>query len=593
MNKILFNKTLETLKNIANNCNDLGKNIYLVGGCVRDLQLGHIPKDIDLCIDYPNGVELFIQYLQTNHSDICSGYSIFPRYGTAKFSLLVCGEFIDIECVIPRIETYNQGPRKPDSILQTSIKEDASRRDFCCNALYMNILSGELLDPTGYGIDDCKNKLLRTPLNPESTFKDDPLRMLRAIRFSVCKGFEILPDVLKKIIDYDVYYQLSMERVNDEFTKIILSERPDYGIGLLHDTGLLKYISSDLDNSFDFNQHSKYHHLTLGKHQMEVLRLVSNKLSSRNDISLRLAAIFHDIGKLQCYQIKDTGNYSYHNHEEISSNISESILRRLRYSEKIISDVKFLIKHHMCIKQHYNYTLDEYTGSSKFTRKVLRLLGDYYRRELVLINADNMAHHPSYCMPGQVKSFKKHVELLREVDSYKISYSAPINGKDIMSQFNISPGVLVKELKDIIQDYYELNPNLEKEELIDLVKKEFDHKFFYVVKDSDLGTKADLEPIEYNDSGLKYNYTWVPLKNDDIREPIEFNKVYKLSAINYPKLYRRLLRNSNGLKILSTIQKEINELAKNPDFSWLKINLENNDLDMTIGWDDNTITGVL
>ena len=594
MNKILFEKTLNSLKNIAIDYKELGDNIYLVGGCVRDLQLGLTPKDIDLCIDYPNGVNLFMEFIQNNYSNICSGFVTYPRYGTSKFSLLVCGENIDIECVIPRVETYNQGPRKPDSVLQTSIQEDATRRDFCCNALYMNLLSGELLDPTGHGIDDCKNKILRTPLNPQETFIDDPLRMLRAIRFSVCKGFEILPDVFQKITDYDVYYRLSMERVNDEFTKIILSDRPEYGIGLLYDTGLLNYISPELNTSFSFDQHSKYHHLTLGKHQMEVLKLVSEKRVSCGDIVLRLAAIFHDIGKLHNYQVKENEEYSYHGHEISSGVDAERILRRLKYPEKIISGVKFLIQNHMCIKQFYNYSKDEYTGSSKTTRKILRLLGDYYRQEMVLIGADNMAHHPIYCMPGQVKSFKRKAILVQEEKrASKTSFTVPISGNDIMTFLGISPGVLVKEIKEILQDYYDSDPELTKDALLKMFKDEFTGKDFYIVKDSEIGIRADISVIEYASSGkIKYNTTWITPK-DMIGFNMVNNIVYKLPAIDHPKLYRQLIRNSEGLKILETIEKEIDKLTRKSEFSWLKINLENNDLNMTIGWDDDTLTGIL
>lgn len=596
MNKILFEKTLNSLKSIATNYKELGENIYLVGGCVRDLQLGLTPKDIDLCIDYPDGVNLFMKYLQDNYSDICSGFNIFQRYGTSRFSLLVCGEKVDIECVIPRVETYNQGPRKPDSVTQTSIQEDALRRDFCCNALYINLLSGELLDPTSKGIEDCKNRVLRTPLDPEETFIDDPLRMLRAIRFSVCKDFEILPEVMEKITDYSVFSLLSMERINDEFTKIILSDRPDYGIGLLHDTGLLKRICSLLDKSFDFDQNSKYHHLTLGKHQMEVLRLVAEKPSSKNDIALRLAAIFHDIGKLRNHQVKKDGNYSYHGHEVDSSEIAEIILHQLKYPTKVINEVKFLIQNHMCIKQFYDYTHDTYTGSPKITRKILRTLGEYYRREMILIHADNMSHHPAYCMPGQVRSFKKQAMEVREAikNNEKLSFTAPITGKDIISSFGLSQGSVVGDIKRIMQDYYDTNPELTKEDLIRSFKDEFGGKIFYVIKSS-CGIKADLVLPEFDSFGeLNYSNTWISVNELDVKGlDLVHNEICTLSAINNPKLYRRLIRNNEGLKLLTEIEEKINKLSMNPEFSWLKINLENNDLSMTIGWNDNTVTGIL
>ena len=203
MKKIDYEKAVELLKEVVQDCK-FKEKIYLVGGCVRDLVLGKTPKDIDLCIDYPEGTDLFVDFLKTKPE--CSGFVTYNRFKTGKFSLDIgANKKIDIECVVPRVETYNQGPRKPDTVQQTNITEDASRRDFCCNALYKNLLTGEVLDPTGKGLDDCKNRILRTPLDPEQTFKDDPLRMLRAIRFACTKMFTIFEETYSKIDNIPEY----------------------------------------------------------------------------------------------------------------------------------------------------------------------------------------------------------------------------------------------------------------------------------------------------------------------------------------------------------------------------------------------------
>ena len=187
-----YSKTIEKLRSMLQTDRIMSENIYLVGGCVRDLILGLEPKDIDLCIDIPDGIEIFSKWLKENFEYCVSGFCEFPRYGTMKFLLhLDSGEISEIECVIPRVETYNTGPRKPDQIKQTTIGEDALRRDFCCNALYKRVVDDVILDPTGRGLSDCRDKVLRTPLEPKKTYIDDPLRMLRAIRFYCTKNFEI------------------------------------------------------------------------------------------------------------------------------------------------------------------------------------------------------------------------------------------------------------------------------------------------------------------------------------------------------------------------------------------------------------------
>ena len=181
-----YNKTINKLRQFVRSW---GKaDVYLVGGCVRDELLGLVPKDIDLVIDFPNGSEEFTNFLRTTYQqDICKGFTTFPRYGTSRFSVCIGPEkWIPIECIIPRTEKYEGTTRKPSSIEFGSLLEDAKRRDFYCNALYKNVLSNDIIDPTGNGLNDLRGMVLRTPIDPEQTFLDDPLRMLRAIRFSVC-----------------------------------------------------------------------------------------------------------------------------------------------------------------------------------------------------------------------------------------------------------------------------------------------------------------------------------------------------------------------------------------------------------------------
>lgn len=520
-------------------------DVYYVGGYVRDQLMGLKPKDYDLVINAENGTSEFIEYLKQNHSDICSGFVVYERYGTAKFTF---NNKIDIECVIPRTETYNSGPRKPDQVKYTSLEQDAKRRDFCCNALYKNVITGEILDPTGHGISDIENKILRTPLDPEQTFIDDPLRMLRAFRFSARKNFKILPDVLKKIKPYPEYKCLSMERVRDEFTKILVSNKPVETIKELHNTGLLEYIIPELEQAWGFNQNSKYHSLNLTDHILKVLDGVYRYA----DLELDLAALLHDISKYRNYQVKDDLSYSFKNHEELSAEMAGDILERLKFPGSIINSVKELIRNHMIIKSLYNYTTKEYTGKTKKTREIKAKFSYTFLTKLMrLIDSDNLAHAPHYNMPGQVDSFWQHY---RSVDLVVEKEPDFISGEEIMNELKIKPGKQVGEIKSILQNWHLENP---KETKKDLFTKFLD---------------------KFQDKKFKYDgFEWISLDNvirlELGEEDIKWlgNKECELNAIEYPRLYTWLLDYKKAWDIINEASKKLGELYEIPGFEQVDI----------------------
>lgn len=427
-------------------------NVYYVGGCIRDLLLGKEPKDYDLCIDLENGSTLFTDYLKENWSSVCSGFTVFPKYGTAKFDL----EGDQIECVIPRRESYNNGPRKPDQVEYAGIYEDSLRRDFCCNALYQNVLTGEILDPTEKGREDINNKILRTPINGKETFIDDPLRMLRAFRFAYQKGFKISEEVLETITDYPEYYKLSMERIWSEFSKILITENADQAIRDLHKYKLLKYIIPEFEESWGFDQHSKYHSLDLTEHTLKVVKNVSP------NIVLRTAALLHDIAKYKEHGIREDGTWSYIGHEIKSSLLAKEILGRLKCSNDFIDQVCFLISNHMIIKQNSS-PKKVYNGNKKRTRSVMRILGENIDLVLELIDADNNAHAPEYCLKGQVEEFKKCVEDEKNRPEPLVS---PISGRIIIDRLGIQEGIEVGRIKKLMQEWYDEDPTLDEEGLI-------------------------------------------------------------------------------------------------------------------------------
>lgn len=602
MEKKIFEEAIGKLREIIESDERFRGNTYLVGGCIRDLLLGETPKDIDLCIDYPEGNTEFVDYLKENYSvDEVSGFTVFERYGTSRFTLHLSGDTkVEIECVIPRVESYNSGPRKPDQVKQTDIYEDAMRRDFCCNALYKNLETGEVLDPTGKGLGDLNDRILRTPLNPIETFIDDPLRMLRAIRFSCTKEFKILEDVENKIVDYKEYYSLSMERINDEFGKILMSGRAIEGIRLLTSTGLMKRIIPDFNEYLDFKQNNQYHSLTWYEHSLAVLEKVIQK-NPNASLELRLAALLHDIAKPKCYQVKPDMSFSYHGHEKESAKRAEEILRELRYSVKTIEKVCFLIENHMIIKQFYDYNRKKYTGRYRITRKVLRVLGDLLDEEMELIEADNLSHSPKWNMVGQVSSFYSEVELLKNIDETKSSflqqkaYNVPVTGNEIMSWFGLIPGPLVKEIKDVLQEIYEENPERTSTELLEEYKKRFEgYSFWFAKEDGESYLMFLGKPIK------KKGSLWWSDKDGDIPYRIKKKDIHyqgilgeELSeqrGIYCPKLCMRFLRYKKVWGLVKALEKEVlGPLDGEDRFERLDISYEMHDLSMNIRFTDEEI----
>lgn len=595
----LFDRAISELRDIVK-LSRFNDSVYLVGGCVRDQLLGNEPKDIDLCIDYPNGIEEFASWLKEYYyPSKCYGFCEYPRFGTMKFTFVLSNsEEVDIECVIPRLETYNNGPRKPDSVLQTTIEQDAKRRDFCCNAVYYNITKEIYLDPTGYGIGDCKDKILRTPTKASDTFKDDPLRMLRAIRFYCTKGFEIEMKTKVDIFPYQEYFKLSMERVRDEFMKILMSPKPVEGIELLHDHGLLKYIFKPLVECWNFDQKSKYHSLSLIDHTFAVLEHTT-KSHLGNDPRLRMAALLHDISKYKSFTFDGTYNH-YKMHEKSSAEMAEALLNRLKFDKAFVKDVHFLIANHMRgFKQQYDYKNHKYTGSDKAIRKFVLDMGELLDLELELMDADNNSHSPLYNMPEQVKCIREKINSLSKIVEVKYL----VSGNEIMDYFGLKPGISIKEIKYKLQDYLDEDPTLTKEDVLAKYEKEYGGKKLYLVEKYSNSFEAFLDPVEYYTSGENFGY-WKTVDStipkvslvENLDPRVKFNsetECLEVSAIEFPSLYDCLSRHRTATMILDEVSKCLCKLECIEGFKETKIKFGGHDFSATVEWDDDSTTTIL
>lgn len=246
MNK--FEKTLHFIRETITPDLPFYGKIYLVGGCVRDELLGERYTDLDLLIDMPSGQKAFVEYMCATYPQICKGPFYYQRYGTTAMDVIIDGSLTLVECVEPHIEEYDADGV---TLLQTTfctLAEDARRRDYTCNALYKNLATGQIIDPTGLGISDIQNRLLRTPAEPNTIYRQDPVRMLRGIRFKHQKGFRLDDEAWRAIVaQHDEMRIAAPKRLRDELNKLMKARTFGEGIQDMLASGLLTYVMPGLD----------------------------------------------------------------------------------------------------------------------------------------------------------------------------------------------------------------------------------------------------------------------------------------------------------------------------------------------------------
>ena len=447
-------------------------NVYAVGGYVRDLIMGNVPKDMDLVVEKPNGGILFADWLAKKYGIYKEGSNpvIASKFGTAKLRLDgvvyhgtdLTGE--DIETVMTRSETYNDpNSRKPD-VEYSDLKGDAMRRDLTINALYKKISTGEILDPTGTGLEDIKNKLIRTPISPDLIYKDDALRMFRVIRFANRYGWELTPEV-KAGIERNLGHlgNTSKERIRDELDKVLLSNTPDRGIRMLKDVGLLPYVAPELQATVGLGQ-NKFHSEDVFFHSLSVLS------KTKPTIVKRLMSLFHDIGKVETREIID-GEVHFYSHEFCGAETAERILTALKYPTDIIKPVVLGIRNHMRLKQS---GAEGEVVSDKALRKFAVDLGEHLEDVLEIMEADNASHISGHKNPNQIPNIRARIDKLRNTIPAK-NAKLPVTGEDLKN-LGLKQGPLFKELLDLVKDQQLENPNTSKEEYLDLIKAHLSSK---------------------------------------------------------------------------------------------------------------------
>ena len=426
----------------------LGVEAYVVGGYVRDLFLYRPSKDIDI-VSVGKGIDLAKAVAERLGRG--AKLSVFARFGTAQVKK---GD-IELEFVGARRESYSPDSRKP-FVEDGTLQEDQERRDFTINALALCLNAdrfGELVDPFD-GLDDMDNLTLRTPLDPDVTFSDDPLRMMRAIRFASQLGFFIDPDTFAAIgRNRERISIVSAERISTEFNKILLSPRPSVGLELFEQTGLMEILFPELLELKGAETREGIEHKDNLTHTYKVVDNLAKALASRphreEDLWLLWAALLHDIGKPRTKRFDHRLGWTFHNHNYVGMKMVSRIFRRLRLPlDHKMHYVEKLVDLHM-----RPATLVDEGVTDSAVRRLLFEAGDDIDDLMLLVEADITSKNPQ-----KVRKYLDNYSLVRqkltdieEKDRVR-NFQPPISGELIMQTFALSPCREVGLIKDAIKD---------------------------------------------------------------------------------------------------------------------------------------------
>ncbi|MCF7568219.1 CCA tRNA nucleotidyltransferase [Sabulilitoribacter arenilitoris] len=429
-------------KVISQSAKELNLDSYVIGGFVRDYILNRgNAKDIDI-VAIGSGIELAKQVAKNlpNKPKV----QIFKTYGTAMLRY----DDIEIEFVGARKESYNENSRNP-IVENGSLKDDQNRRDFTINALALDLNKnklGDLLDPFN-GIEDLKNEIIRTPLNPDITYSDDPLRMMRAIRFATQLNFKIEDESLKSISKNNHRIKIiTNERIVVELNKILESKTPSTGFLLLEKTGLLNYILPEITALKGIDEIEGQRHKDNFYHTLEV---VDNIAKHTENIWLRWAALLHDIGKAPTKKFSKKVGWTFHGHEFEGSKMVYHLFKRLKMP--LNDKMKFVQKMVLMSSRPIVLAQDIVTDSA--VRRLVFDAGDYVEDLMTLCEADITTKNPK-----KFNKYHNNFKIVRdkiievEARDHVRNFQPPISGEEIMKTFNIKPSREIGLIKEVIKE---------------------------------------------------------------------------------------------------------------------------------------------
>jgi poly(A) polymerase len=426
-------KAIAELMRVSPVADDLGRlfaraghELALVGGSVRDALLGRLGNDLDFATSArPDEVLKIARKWADNLWD--TGIA----FGTV--GLLKDGHRLEITTY--RFETYEPDSRKPEVVYGESLVEDLRRRDFTVNAMAVSVPDHEFSDPFG-GTRDLLAKVLRTPGTPEDSFNDDPLRMMRAARFTAQLGFDVDPSVAAAMAALaDRILKISAERVRDEFTKLMCSPDPRRGLALLVSTGLADRVLPELPK-LRLERDEHFRHKDVYEHTLTVLEQAMALETAGPDLVLRLAALLHDVGKPATRRKEPGGRVSFHHHEVVGAKLAKARLTALKFPKDVVSDVSRLVELHL---RFHGYGTAEWTDSA--VRRYVRDAGPLLERLHKLTRSDCTTRNKrrAAALWAAYDSLEQRIEQLRqqeEVDAIR----PELNGDEIGSILGIAPG---------------------------------------------------------------------------------------------------------------------------------------------------------
>ncbi|MFH8608570.1 CCA tRNA nucleotidyltransferase [Streptomyces sp. NPDC018029] len=438
---------------LARRFQEAGFSLALVGGSVRDALLGRLGNDLDFTTDArPEDV---LKIVRPWADAVWEVGIAFGTVGSQKDARVGDADLsFQVEVTTYRSEAYDRTSRKPEVSYGDSIEEDLVRRDFTVNAMAVALPEKEFVDPHG-GLEDLAERVLRTPGTPEESFSDDPLRMLRAARFAAQLDFEVAPDVVAAMKAMAERIDIvSAERVRDELNKLLLSAHPRKGLALLVETGLAERILPELP-ALRLERDEHHRHKDVYDHSLIVLEQAMALETDGPDLTLRLAALLHDIGKPRTRRFESDGRVSFHHHEVVGAKMVKKRMTALKYSNELVKDVSRLVELHL---RFHGYGTGEWTDSA--VRRYVRDAGPLLDRLHKLTRSDCTTRNKrkANALSRAYDGLEERIARLQEQEELD-SIRPDLDGNAIMEILDVGPGpVIGKAYKFLLELRLENGP---------------------------------------------------------------------------------------------------------------------------------------
>jgi len=437
------NKRLAKISKVISELSDETQiNAFLVGGCVRDLMLNPLAESIDVDIMVEGDGINFAEKLakKINVPKIVP----FKKFATAKIPY---NEY-EIEVASARLEKYDESSRSPSEVVMSNIEDDLLRRDFTVNAMAVSLNKenfGEFFDPFN-GMEDLSNNILRTPLDSDVTFSDDPLRMMRAAYFASKLSLDINPSCLESIKNNAERITIvSQERKTNELLKILGTKKPSIGLNILQQSGLMNFVFPEIAVMYGLDQSNEYHHKDIFYHTLEV---VDNAAQLSDKLDLRLAALVHDIAKPKTRRLSKSKGYTFYGHDDVGARMLKGISSNMKFSNSTRGYITKLTLLHL---RPISLAKKDVTDSA--IRRLIVDAGEEIDDLMKLCRADITTKNPKNITKylGNFDRVEKRMNEVIEIDKLK-AFQSPVRGDEIMKMFDLSPGKEVGKIKTMVED---------------------------------------------------------------------------------------------------------------------------------------------